>query len=107
MGPASLRSELGCLIAAAAQQLWPGSIPSDFRFEVSESDNTDFGDLSCQAALRLARILRDSPRRIAETLVEHLGDGLPGVSELSVDGIPLENHKEIIRRLHNAVSCNG
>ena len=34
-------------------------------------------------------------------------DGITKRSELSVDGIPLENHKEIIRRLHNAVSCNG
>lgn len=84
--PVQLRTDLSGRLDEAVRSIWGDRIPNDFRAEVTESDNLEFGDLSCNAAMKLASVLRDSPRRIAGRLVEELASGLPGISSVSVDG---------------------
>jgi arginyl-tRNA synthetase len=53
---------------------------------VSGSNNLEFGVVSCQAALRLAGILKDNPRSIAGRITEALADSVEGISSISIDG---------------------
>ena len=63
MEPASLRTELDRILSATIDDIWGDQVPDDFQVTVSGSDNLEFGDLSCQSALKLARIVHDNPRR--------------------------------------------
>ncbi|MFK7848877.1 MAG: arginine--tRNA ligase [Rhodothermales bacterium] len=48
------------------------NVPADFEIELETPQNASHGDLSCNAALKLARYLRRSPRDIATDLAERL-----------------------------------
>lgn len=47
-------------------------VPADFDIELETPQNADHGDLSCNAAMKLARYLRRPPRDIAADLAERL-----------------------------------
>ncbi len=47
-------------------------VPADFEIELETPQNADHGDLSCNAAMKLARFLRKPPRSIAEDLATRL-----------------------------------
>ena len=49
-----------------------GDVPDDFEIELEEPDRPEHGDLATNTALRLASVLGDNPRSIAETLAEQL-----------------------------------
>ncbi|MBB4090240.1 arginine--tRNA ligase [Salinibacter ruber] len=49
-----------------------GDVPDDFEIELEAPDRPEHGDLATNTALRLASVLGDNPRSIAETLVERL-----------------------------------
>jgi len=49
-----------------------GGIPDDFVLEFQQPANPDHGDLSCNAAMQLARHLRKAPKQIADDLKEGL-----------------------------------
>jgi arginyl-tRNA synthetase len=49
-----------------------GGAPDDFSPEFEQPANPDHGDLSCNAAMQLARHFRKSPRAIADELAGHL-----------------------------------
>lgn len=86
MTPAALRTELERVIESSVRSLWGELIPDEFRAGVSGSDNLEFGDLSCQTAMKLARIVRDNPRSIAAKIVEIVSGRFEGVSAVNVDG---------------------
>jgi arginyl-tRNA synthetase len=95
-----LRGALRALLDAAGDA---GPLP-DFALEVSK--NPEHGDFACNAAMLLARRLRQPPRAIAERLLEALGDaeGLveraevagPGFLNLWLSG---ERWHELLRRV--------
>jgi arginyl-tRNA synthetase len=86
MNPVKLRTELEEVLQKSILSIWGNAVPSDFRPEVRGSDNLEFGDLSCQSAMKLAGALRQSPRSIAERIVEESGNQFQGVSGITVDG---------------------
>ena len=86
MEPASLRTELERILSATIDDIWGDQVPDGFQVTVSGSDNLEFGDLSCQFALKLARIVHDNPRRIATMIVDRVEGKLPGIFSVSVDG---------------------
>ncbi len=47
-------------------------VPADFEIELEKPQNASHGDLSSNAAMKLARYLRRAPRSIAEDLAERL-----------------------------------
>lgn len=47
-------------------------VPADFQIELETPQNADHGDLSSNAAMKLARHLRKAPRAIAEDLADRL-----------------------------------
>ena len=49
-----------------------GDVPGDFEIELEEPDRPEHGDLATNTALRLASVLGDNPRSIAERLAERL-----------------------------------
>jgi Arginyl-tRNA synthetase len=49
-----------------------GDVPDDFEIELEDPYRPEHGDLATNTALRLASVLGDNPRSIAETLVERL-----------------------------------
>lgn len=49
-----------------------GDVPDDFEIELEEPARPEHGDLSTNTALRLASLLQDNPRSIAERLAERL-----------------------------------
>ncbi|WP_103018988.1 arginine--tRNA ligase [Salinibacter altiplanensis] len=49
-----------------------GDVPDDFEIELEEPDRPEHGDLATNTALRLASVLGDNPRSIAETLAAQL-----------------------------------
>ncbi len=49
-----------------------GDVPDDFEIELEEPDRPEHGDLATNTALRLASVLGDNPRSIAERLAERL-----------------------------------
>ena len=49
-----------------------GDVPDDFEIELEAPDRPEHGDLATNTALRLASVLGDNPRSIAETLTERL-----------------------------------
>jgi len=53
-----------------------GGAPEGFALVFEQPANPDHGDLSCNAAMQLARHFRKSPRMIAEDIANHL-DALP------------------------------
>ncbi|MCH8132260.1 MAG: arginine--tRNA ligase [Deltaproteobacteria bacterium] len=72
-----MREALHTSIAAAVQRLLqaagdPGD-PPEFSLEIPK--DPDHGDFACNAAMLLAKRLRQSPRDIAGRLLEELGDG--------------------------------
>ncbi|MCD4775318.1 MAG: arginine--tRNA ligase [Candidatus Aegiribacteria sp.] len=86
MTPAALRTELERILESSVRSLWGKLIPDEFRAVVSRSDNLEFGDLSCQTAMKLASIVRNNPLSIAAKIVEASSDGFEGVSAVNVDG---------------------
>ncbi|MEN8208443.1 MAG: arginine--tRNA ligase [Candidatus Fermentibacteria bacterium] len=86
MTPAILRNKLENALESSVRSIWGDRIPDDFRAAVSGSNNLEFGDISCQAAMRLARILKDNPRSIAGKITEALADSVEGISSISIDG---------------------
>ncbi len=86
MTPAILRDELENVLGSSVRSIWGDRIPDDFRAVVSGSKNLEFGDISCQAAMRLAGILKDNPRSIAGRIAETLIDGIEWISSISIDG---------------------
>ncbi len=81
-----IRTELERILSAAVDDIWGDLVPEDFQVTVSGSDNLEFGDLSCQSPLKLARIVHDNPRKIASMIVDSIKKKLPGISGISVDG---------------------
>ena len=81
-----IRTELERILSAAVDDIWGDLVPEDFQVTVSGSDNLEFGDLSCQSPLKLARIVHDNPRKIASMIVDSIKEKLPGISGISVDG---------------------
>jgi len=49
-----------------------GDVPDDFEIELEAPDRPEHGDLATNTALRLASVLGDNPRAIANTLAERL-----------------------------------
>ncbi len=49
-----------------------GDVPDDFEIELEAPDRPEHGDLATNTALRLASVLGDNPRSIAETLAKRL-----------------------------------
>jgi len=49
-----------------------GDVPDDFEIELEAPDRPEHGDLATNTALRLASVLGDNPRSIAEALAERL-----------------------------------
>jgi len=49
-----------------------GDVPDDFEIELEEPDRPEHGDRATNTALRLASVLGDNPRSIAERLAERL-----------------------------------
>ncbi len=49
-----------------------GDVPDDFEIELEAPDRPEHGDLATNTALRLASVLGDNPRAIADTLAERL-----------------------------------
>jgi arginyl-tRNA synthetase len=95
-----LRGALRALLDAAGD---PGALP-DFALEVSK--NPEHGDFACNAAMLLARRLRQPPRAIAERLLEALGDaeGLVARAEVAGPGflnlwLSGERWHELLRRV--------
>jgi arginyl-tRNA synthetase len=86
MTPAILRNELESVLESTVRSIWGDRIPDDFRAVVSGSNNLDFGDISCQAAMRLAGIVKDNPRSIAGRITETLADTIEEISSISIDG---------------------
>ncbi|MCD4700718.1 MAG: arginine--tRNA ligase [Candidatus Aegiribacteria sp.] len=80
------RNKLERILESSVRSIWGVMIPDDFRAVVSGSDNLKFGDLSCQAAMRLAGIVKDNPRSIAGKIAEAIADSIEGVSSISIDG---------------------
>ena len=62
-----------CILSALKAM---GGAPDDFSPEFEQPANPDHGDLSCNAAMKLARHFRKAPRMIAEEMVTHL-EALP------------------------------
>ncbi|MFB6099392.1 MAG: arginine--tRNA ligase, partial [Salinibacter sp.] len=50
------------------------SVPDDFEVELEAPARPEHGDLATNTALRLASVLGDNPRAIAERLAERLRD---------------------------------
>jgi arginyl-tRNA synthetase len=48
------------------------AVPDDFEITFEEPDRPEHGDLATNTALRLASVLGDNPRAIAERLAERL-----------------------------------
>jgi len=86
MPPAVLRSELERVLTSSVRSIWGELIPAGFQIGVSGSDNLEFGDLSCNASMKLAGIVRDNPRAIAGRIVEKVSGQLEGISDISIDG---------------------
>ncbi len=86
MTPAMLRNELERVLESSVRSIWGEIIPDDFCAVVSGSDNLEFGDISCQAAMRLSRIVKENPRAIAGRIAEALADSIEEISSISVDG---------------------
>jgi arginyl-tRNA synthetase len=53
-----------------------GDVPDDFEIELEEPDRPEHGDRATNTALRLASVLGDNPRSIAERLAERLRERL-------------------------------
>ena len=53
-----------------------GDVPADFSIELEAPARPEHGDLSTNTALRLASVLKDNPRAIAETIAERLRDAV-------------------------------
>ncbi len=86
MTPGMLRTELERILESSVRSIWGEIIPDDFHADVSGSDNLEFGDISCQAAMRLAGIVKDNPRSIAGRIAETLTDSIEEISSVSIDG---------------------
>ncbi len=86
MTPAMLRNELESVLESSVRSIWGDRIPDDFRAVVSGSNNLEYGDVSCQAAMRLAGIVKDNPRAIAGRITETLTGRIKGISSISIDG---------------------
>ncbi len=86
MTPAILRNELESVLESSVRSIWGDRIPDSFRAVVSGSNNLEYGDVSCQAAMRLAGIVKDNPRSIAGRITETLADSIEGISSISIDG---------------------
>jgi len=93
MTPDLFRNELERALELSVRSIWGEIIPDDFRAVVSGSNNLEFGDLSCQAAMRLGGIVKDNPRSIAGRIVEALADSIEGISSISIDGPGFINFK--------------
>ena len=81
MDPVTLRSEISTLIEGALRELLPDG---RFPVQVSASRNPDFGDLSCQVAMQLARELGKPPIRIAEEIAGRIAADLPEGTAVSI-----------------------
>jgi len=84
--PAILRNKLESVLESTVRSIWGDRIPDDYRAVVSGSNNLGFGDISCQAAMRLAGIVKDNPRSIAGRINEALEGSIEGISSISIDG---------------------
>ncbi len=60
-------------------------IPADFAVEVGPSTDDEFGDFQCNAAMALARVLRKSPKAIADAFVA-AADLPPALASIDVAG---------------------
>jgi arginyl-tRNA synthetase len=60
-------------------------LPDDVEVEVSPSTDDSFGDFQCNAAMALARVLRKSPRAIADAFVA-AADLPPALASIDVAG---------------------
>lgn len=83
MTPSRIRSDLSRAVSDAIESLWGLSV-ADVGLSVPPSER--FGDVACQVAMRLGGKLGISPREVGEALAEQLGDRLPEVAAVTVDG---------------------
>jgi len=74
---AQLRDECEKLLRNALEEAYPGVELPEAKF--SEPPSTEMGAISTPVCFQLARELRQPPKKIAETLIEHLK---PGTSSL-------------------------
>ncbi len=86
MTPAELRTDIERVLNSSVRSIWGELIPDDFHAGVSGSDNLEFGDISCHAAMKLASLVRNNPRNIAEAIAEAAADSIDEISSVSVDG---------------------
>ncbi|HYF00478.1 MAG TPA: arginine--tRNA ligase [Planctomycetota bacterium] len=91
-------------VREAARRLWSAELEGAV---LEPASDPKFGDLSCNAALRLAKTLGKPPRQLGETLAEELRKaGLPHLAKVDVAGAGFVNltaapsyHAEEIRRI--------
>jgi arginyl-tRNA synthetase len=98
-----LESALGRVIRGLAN----GDLPADFQLEFEQPNNPEHGDLSTNAALKLARLLKKSPRVIAEDVVARLRQ-LPldedRIESVEIAGAGFINFRFSDRYLHLALA---
>lgn len=70
-----------------------GGAPEGFKPEFEVPANPEHGDLSTNAALQLARHFRQAPRRIAESIVEHLEADPDQIAGIDVAGAGFINFR--------------
>ncbi len=75
-----LREQIAKALAAAFQ------IENEVEILLERPRQENFGDYATTVALGLAKTLRNAPRKIAETLLEHFADDAGLVDKTSIDG---------------------
>ena len=94
-------------LTSAISALTNGDLPADFQLEFEKPNNPDHGDLSTNAAMKLARYLRKPPRAIAEAIVQQLRD-LPldakRIASLEIAGAGFINFRFSNQYLHDALA---
>lgn len=69
----TIEQELSSWICGGIQRLWPDQDLSAAPLYVTPTGDSRFGDFQCNAAMSMAKILKSSPRQIAETAAAGLG----------------------------------
>jgi arginyl-tRNA synthetase len=89
-------------------------VPKDFELIFEQPKNQEFGDISCNSAMQLARILKSNPRKIAEDIISNLQYDENKIENISIAGPGFINIKfsqnyyaEHIKRLYKLDSNIG
>ncbi len=81
---AELRGECQTLLEAALEQAYPGTELPESKYSLPP--NPEMGELSSPACFQLARVLRQSPIKIAETLAQNIKTGKLIKNAVAVSG---------------------